>query len=414
MYGDDFESKFAKWFLSNYQNTKKNSEQSTSKSYTSKTAIIAEFLRDIERKKKYSELIIKINSDNFEERSELSRKIMKAFSAPVKTFKYIRYSELEVEKKDEEKAQQELSKYSFVQGCKKAKIFYIPEIFNTKKNNKGTRWNLVNIGADIAQNFSKGEGIKVAVVDTGVDYKHIEVKNNYRGGFNVIYESNDPYDDHGHGTHCSGIVCGKSTGVAPGLELFAVKVLDSEGSGTEGDIIRGLEWCIDNDIDIVSMSLGSRYPSPSEFDIIKALFKRGIAIVAAAGNEGYGPSYPAAYDYVIAVAAVDSNNEHADFSNIYYTNDISAPGVLVTSCVPGGEYAAWSGTSMATPHVAGALALLKKLYYKNPEDLEEAMKKTAQKLGNINDPENKDKYGAGLLRVDLMVQKYAEKVRRSA
>ena len=124
--------------------------------------------------------------------------------------------------------------------------------------------------------------------------------------------------------------------------------------------------------------------------------------MAAAGNEYYGPSYPAALNNVVAVAAVDRNNEHAEFSNIYETNDISAPGVSIYSSVPGG-YQEFSGTSMATPHVTGSLALGKSVKQGSPKELEERLKSSADELGSSLDPENRKKYGVGLVRADKLV-----------
>ncbi|MFH1181896.1 MAG: S8 family peptidase [Candidatus Woesearchaeota archaeon] len=251
-------------------------------------------------------------------------------------------------------------------------------------------WNLENIGAYEAQKIGAGYDVKVAVIDTGIDYTHPELRNNFGSekGYNFV-DGKEPYDDNGHGTHVSGIIAGKKCGIATDCQLYSLKVLNKDGEGTEADSMAAIEWALKKNVDIVNMSLGAPVASAAFEDMCYYAKSQGLLLVAAAGNNGYGASYPAAFDdAVIAVAAVDYDNNHADFSNIYETNDISAPGVDITSSYPGG-YETLSGTSMAAPHVTGSLAIA--LGLSGSDDLEEIMEKTATHLGE------RDEYGAGLI-----------------
>lgn len=265
-------------------------------------------------------------------------------------------------------------------------------------------WNLSRIGAPSAWRHATGEGVSVAVIDTGIDYTHPDLSARFGEllGINITAPGEPPFDDNGHGTHVAGTVAGSETGVAPGATLYAVKVLDAGGSGSEADVIAGLEWALGQGAAIANLSLGSSGASRAFEDICRRAFEEGMLVCAAAGNEGHGPSYPASFgESVIAVAAVDRMDEHAYFSNIYRTNDISAPGVGIYSCVPGG-YDRLSGTSMATPHVSGALALASQL--SQDACLEDAMKGCAERLAWEGSDPYKDVFGAGLLRADLLVE----------
>jgi subtilisin family serine protease len=263
-------------------------------------------------------------------------------------------------------------------------------------------WNLEMVGAYTAHDTSIGKGSIVAVVDTGADYNHEEIAHAFgsRKGINIVNGSDDPYDRQGHGTHVSGTIAGKNTGVAPGATLYAVQVFGDRYAYT-ADVIAGIDWSIREKVDVISMSLGGPTPSPAMQDIIGVACEKGIYVVAAAGNEGRGPSYPASGEGVIAVAAIDMRKKHASFSNIYHTNDISAPGMDVLSCVPGG-YMHANGTSMATPHVSGALAILASNKKRN--DYENIIKENAERLQDVPGEKYEEVYGAGLLRVDESLQ----------
>lgn len=262
-------------------------------------------------------------------------------------------------------------------------------------------WNLARIGAHEAHQLSRGEHACVAIIDTGVSVDHPELALRFGEllGYNVISPDRPPTDRNGHGTHVAGIVAGESTGVAPGCTLYAVKVLGDNGSGSEADVIAGLEWALQAGADIANLSLGSSQASRAFEAMCRRCHEAGMHIVAAAGNDGRGADYPAAFgESVIAVAAVDRDCRHADFSNIWRTNDISAPGVGITSSVPGG-YESFSGTSMAAPHVAGSLALAL-----GTPSLEELLGDHCERLPWSGSDAYRDVFGAGLVRADWLVR----------
>ncbi len=263
-------------------------------------------------------------------------------------------------------------------------------------------WNLELVQAPEAWGETKGKGIVVAVVDTGADYEHPEIAARFGSlrGTNCYNDTDDPFDDNEHGTHVSGTIAGKKTGVAPNATLYAVKVLGKDGSGSTQTVLKGLEWCLSNKVDIVNMSLGSEFPSPAFERAVKELYKAGICVIASAGNTGnHTPNYPASYPGVISVAAIDRYKERARFSTMQPENDLTAPGVAIYSSVPDGEYAVFDGTSMASPHVAGCSALL--LATKqglSPQDVEKILIKTALPLGVPGDQDRRAKFGFGLVQ----------------
>ncbi len=287
--------------------------------------------------------------------------------------------------------------------------FSIPAVVSKTPIRTGSSlWNLEKIGAYEAQGIALGGGVKLAVIDTGVDYRHPEVSRNFGDdkGYDFVRSRSDPMDFNGHGTHVAGIAVGGNYGVARACKIYAVRVLDENGMGSEANTIAGLDWADKHGVDVVNLSLGSPYASTALEDMCYYLANKGVLVAAAAGNSGFGPNYPAAFgEPVIAVAAVDEALSHPGFSNIYETNDISAPGVDITSSYIGG-YATLSGTSMAAPHVAGSLALVLSAIKKD-SNLEELMEETAQRLDSGTFPE-RDVYGAGLVRVDKMARAVVE------
>lgn len=228
-------------------------------------------------------------------------------------------------------------------------------------------WGVKRIGGGYNHEVNiRGTGVKVAVVDTGVNYTHPDLAPLYRGGIDFVNNDNDPMDDHGHGTHCAGILTAIDNeagvvGVASDVELYAVKVLDAGGSGAWDDIAASVEWAIENGIQITSQSLGGiGNPGTVVEDAYAAGNSAGIFQAAAAGNYGslFGVLYPARWSSCVAVAATDQNNKKAGFSSTGPQVDLAAPGVDVYSTYLGTGYTTMSGTSMACPHVAGAAAAI--------------------------------------------------------
>ena len=241
----------------------------------------------------------------------------------------------------------------------------------------------------------------VGVIDTGIDYNHNELKERFGivKGYDFINENNKPMDLNGHGTHVAGTIAGKEVGVSDNATLYALRVLDENGSGSEANVMRAIEWALENDegikINAVNLSLGAPNASEAFKDLCEIAVRRGLNIIAAAGNEEYGYEYPAAFKGVISVAAVNEDLEHAYFSNIADTNIISAPGVDIISAFPNNKYAVLSGTSMATPHITGTAALCELR-----ENLENLLSKTSQRLNNTTEEPYKDVFGYGLIRAD--------------
>lgn len=221
---------------------------------------------------------------------------------------------------------------------------------------------------------TKGKGIKVAILDTGCDLSHPDLMNQIIGGRNFTTDDNgepDKYQDYnGHGTHVAGTIAALQNengvvGVAPEASLFIVKVLDGDGSGQYEWIIDGINYAVEQKVDIISMSLGGPEDVPELHQAIQNAIKNNILVVCAAGNEGDGEDatdelgYPGCYNEVISVGAIDLERNSSRFSNSNNEIDLVAPGEKILSTYLNGKYAKLSGTSMATPHVTGALALIK-------------------------------------------------------
>ncbi|MBN2557514.1 MAG: S8 family peptidase [Clostridia bacterium] len=267
-------------------------------------------------------------------------------------------------------------------------------------------WGVDRIGADEVWEQVVNTGVKVAVIDTGIDLDHPDLAANIKGGYNLISPRKTADDDNGHGTHVAGIIAAVDNdfgvvGVGPTLNLYAVKVLDRRGSGTISTVIAGIEWAIANGMDVINMSLGGAGSSSLEEAVVKA-YNAGIVLVASAGNS-YGGSvgYPAAYPQVIAVSSIDSNDTISSFSSIGPEVDVAAPGGYIYSTYKGGVYAYMSGTSMAAPHVTGAVAvLLTTNGALIPEDVYGIITETVEDLGALGYDTS---YGYGLVDVPAML-----------
>jgi len=230
-------------------------------------------------------------------------------------------------------------------------------------------WGVKRIGAGTVHSYNRGTGVKVAILDTGIDYTHIDLDANYVRGYDFVNSDIDPMDDHGHGTHVAGIVAAEDNGtgvvgVAPEAKLYALKVLDASGSGYWSDIIAALQWAVDNNMQMVNMSLGADRAPDDVKNACDNAYAAGVLLFAAAGNDGNprgkGNSVdcPARYDSVIAVAATDQSDQRASWSSTGDQVELAVPGVDINSTLLGGGYGEKSGTSMSSPHVAGTAALV--------------------------------------------------------
>jgi thermitase len=245
------------------------------------------------------------------------------------------------------------------------------------------------VNAKKAWNITTGSSrIVVAVIDTGVDYNHYALKNNMwintkekldgkdtdgNGyiddihGYNFVKSSGDPLDDHNHGTHCAGIIAADSgviKGIAPKVSIMALKFMDKDGQGSSADSIEAIKYAVDNGADILSNSWGSTSYSKSLREAIEYAKEHNVMFIAAAGNDGKNndttATYPASHTLsnIVSVAALDDSGYKAYFSNYGLKSvDLFAPGYKILSSVIGNKTGTYSGTSMATPFVAGAAAL---------------------------------------------------------
>ncbi|WNF37323.1 S8 family serine peptidase [Bacillaceae bacterium IKA-2] len=273
------------------------------------------------------------------------------------------------------------------------------------------QWNINEVNPKSTWNDGyTGKDVKVAVIDTGISpHPNLLIA----GGVSTVSYNGSWADDNGHGTHVAGTIAAKDNnngkgivGIAPDVKIYAVKALDENGKGTLLTVLNAIEWSIINDIDIINFSLGTDSNIAALKDIIDVAYDLGITMVAAAGNTGNlngtgnSVNYPAKYESVIAISAVDESLTRASFSSTGKEIEFSAPGINIISTYLDNQYANASGTSFATPHISGMLAILKQMH---PEmmnvELRNELKKYTIDLGNAGrDPW----YGHGFVKyVDI-------------
>lgn len=229
----------------------------------------------------------------------------------------------------------------------------------------GIPWGVRRIRAPEVWNKTTGLGVRVGVIDTGIDHRHPDLFHSIENGINLIDPTIPPMDDNGHGTHIAGTIAAANRmrgmiGVAPRASIYPVKAFDSNGTAYVSDIILAIDWCIHNRMHIVNMSFGMQNRSSSLMQAVQSAHKFGIIVVASSGNEGRSRDidYPARYGDTIAVGATNEMGRIASFTNRSASIDVYAPGDRIVSAWVGGKYREMSGTSMATSHVSGAIALL--------------------------------------------------------
>jgi serine protease len=281
------------------------------------------------------------------------------------------------------------------------------------------QWNLHNISVEGAWSQTKGSGITVAVIDTGITRVRDLYETKFVKGYDFVNDKEEAKDDNGHGTHVAGTIAQATNnkygvaGIAYEANLMPLKVLSAYGGGTVADIAEAIKFAADKGADVINMSLGGGGESQLMKQAIEYAHRKGVVIVAAAGNENAnGVSYPARYPHVIGVSALGPDGEKAPYSNFGAGVDISAPGgseagkILQETINENGEgvFLGFQGTSMASPHVAGVAALIKAKGVKDPEEVLAVLKKSSRVIQD----DSLNYYGAGQLNAEGAVKLAAE------
>ena len=272
-----------------------------------------------------------------------------------------------------------------------------------------TQWGLFRIEAPAAWNQTLGNGVRVAVVDSGIDADHPDLASKIAIQKDLVNNDGVAEDDaHGHGTHVAGTI-GAATNngrgaaaVCPGCNLLVAKTGDVDNGFSDADIAQGIYWSVNNRARVINISLAGEEYSWALKHAVDYAWEHRVVVVAAAGNARTSkPSYPAAYGHAISVVATNRSDGKARFSNYGSTVDVAAPGVGIMSTVPGGGYYWKSGTSMASPHVAALAGLLASQDRSAPE-IRGRIQDTATDLG----ADGKDKYfGWGLINANKAVRR---------
>ncbi len=295
-------------------------------------------------------------------------------------------------------------------------LAWVDEQFTPNDPLFADQWNMKRIRTESAWDYASGRGVTVAVVDTGIaceDYGGFTKGTDLADtacvpGWNFVTNNEHANDDQGHGTHVAGTIAQSTdnaigaVGVAFDARLMPVKVLNKDGWGTTVDVADGIRFAADHGAQVINLSLGGPRNSKVLQDAVNHAKARGVVVVAAAGNSGGAVGYPGGCDGAIGVSATDPNDKLASFSSRGPEVDIAAPGVGVvqqTICNGGKDkcerFPAYNGTSMATPHVAGAAALLVSLGVTDPDAVEHALEANARVVDDS--AAGKKLYGAGIL-----------------
>jgi serine protease len=290
------------------------------------------------------------------------------------------------------------------------------------------QWNMKMVGAEKAWDKARGKGVIVAVIDTGVAFENDDKcyrakdfgETQFVPGYDFVNDDPHPNDDHGHGTHVSGTIAESTNneegvaGLAFEAKIMPIKVLDSFGSGSSADIANAVRWAADHGAQVINMSLGGPHPDPAMRNACAYAAKKGVLVVCAAGNSGGGRvGYPAAFPECLAVSAVGPSGNLASYSSIGKEVAIAAPGgetergakpengVLQNTVIytpdRNDDYQSWNGTSMASPHVAAAAALVMSMGVKDAAQVKQILQKSATRKTPAV------KYGSGLLSASKAV-----------
>lgn len=280
----------------------------------------------------------------------------------------------------------------------------------------GKQWNLRSINVESAWDETKGAGVTVAVIDTGISRVPDLEKTQFVEGYDFVGDKKEAEDDNGHGTHVAGTIAQSTNnnygvaGIAYEANLMPLKVLNDFGGGTISDIAEAIKFAADHNADVINMSLGGAGESQLMQEAINYAHQKGVVIVAAAGNSDENSAdYPARYPQVISVAAIDSSGEKAPYSNYGAGVDISAPGgsdtgkILQETIDPETrqpKFEGFQGTSMAAPHVAGVAALIKASGVTEPNEVLSVLQKSARVIRD----DALNHYGAGQLDASAAVK----------
>ncbi|MBO8171317.1 MAG: peptidase S8 [Bacillaceae bacterium] len=278
----------------------------------------------------------------------------------------------------------------------------LPNVVPNDQFYQDYQWNLDMLGLEKGWELSGGSEVIVAVVDTGVDLDHSDFSGQLVTGHNILFDNDQADDDNGHGTHVAGVVAAATNnylgvaGISWNSKIMPVKGIGGDGTGSAFDIANGIIWATDRGADVINLSVGNYTPSQVLHDAIRYAFERDVVLVAASGNDNTSqPGYPAAYPEVLAVGAVNYLSQRANFSNYGDYLDVVAPGVDIPSTYINDQYASLSGTSMASPHVAGLAALIRsRAPNLSNQEVMDIIRDTATDLGSVGkDPY----YGYGLI-----------------
>jgi serine protease len=284
----------------------------------------------------------------------------------------------------------------------------------------GKQWNLRSINVEAAWDETQGDGVTVAIIDTGVSRVPDLEDTEFVEGYDFVNDRAQANDDSGHGTHVAGTIAQATNngygvaGIAYGARIMPLKVLGAAGGGSVADIAEAIRFAADNGASVINMSLGGPGESQLMAEAIDYAHGKGVVIVAAAGNANQNAAgYPARYPHVIGVAALDATGAKAPYSNFGAGVDLAAPGgskqdgdlggILQNTIDPqtgSAVFASFEGTSMAAPHVAGAAALVKAMGVENPDEVLSVLKESARAA--TSDPLNH--YGAGQLDAGAAVK----------
>lgn len=261
------------------------------------------------------------------------------------------------------------------------------EVYGDFESGQDIPWSLQKFAIDKIWSLSDGDGVTVAVIDSGCDLDHEDLKDGFVQGKNFVIQNQDPFDENGHGTHVAGTIAARNNkrgvvGIAPKAKIMPIKVFGADGRGSNTIVSEAIIWASEHGADILCMSLGSPHPSSDVERAIDYAEKRGSISFCAAGNGGETSSiyYPARYEQTVSAGAIDENFNRAYFTCKGVELDFLAPGSNILSTIPGNKYAMMSGTSMANPFVVGCAALLLSYLRKNQTNIK---LNTAQDYINI-------------------------------